>query len=115
LEQILVELVDIVEAIRYDRIRITDHADEEAQADGLTFDEIFFSILQGEIIEDYPTDRPYPICLIYGETFEGQPVHSVWGYNATNNWAVLITVYRPDPRRWLNWRIRRKEDDENAV
>lgn len=109
------ELDDIVEGIRHNRIRITDHADEEAQADRLTFDEIFFSVLQGEIIEDYPTDRPYPSCLIYGNTFAGQPVHSVWGYNQANGWAVLITVYRPDPGRWLNWRIRRKEDDDEAV
>ena len=62
-------LQDIVEAIRHDRIRITDHADEEAQADRLSFDEIFVSIFQGEIIEDYPDDKPYPSCLVYGETF----------------------------------------------
>ncbi|MCJ7583648.1 MAG: hypothetical protein MUO30_02605 [Anaerolineales bacterium] len=31
----------IVSAIRRKRIRITDHADEEAQADHLSFDEIF--------------------------------------------------------------------------
>ena len=56
---------DILSAIQEKRIRITDHADEEAQADTLTFDEIFFSVLQGEVIEDYPTDKPYPSCLIY--------------------------------------------------
>ena len=47
----------ILDAIQHNRIRITDHADEEAQADHLTFDEIFVSVWQGEIIEDYPTDR----------------------------------------------------------
>ena len=47
---------DIIEAIRANRIRITDHTDEEAHADNLTFEEIFFSVIQGEIIEDYPTD-----------------------------------------------------------
>lgn len=99
---------DIIEAIRNKRIRITDHADEEAQADHLTFDEIFFSVLQGEIIEEYPSDRPYPSCLIYGDSFQGEPIHSVWAYNAETRWAVLITVYRPDPRRWIDWRIRRK-------
>lgn len=65
----------IVEAIRTNRIRITDHADEEAYADQLSFDEIFFSVFQGEIIEDYPTDRPFPSCLIYGDTFSNKPVH----------------------------------------
>lgn len=99
---------DIIDAIRDSRIRITDHADEEAQADLLSFDEIFFSVLQGEIIEDQPSDKPYPSCLIYGESFTGEPIHSVWAYNPETKWAVLITVYRPDPERWIDWRTRRK-------
>jgi hypothetical protein len=56
---------DIIEAIRDKRVRIADHADEEAQADRLTLDEVYFSVFNGEIIEDYPNDRPYPSCLIY--------------------------------------------------
>ena len=98
---------DIIDAIRLDRLRITDHADEEAQADHLSFDEIFVSVHQGEIIESYPDDWPYPSCLIYGETFRSEPVHSVWAYNQENHWAVLVTVYRPDPERWIDWRTRR--------
>ena len=98
---------EIISAIQEKRIRITDHADEEAQTDTLTFDEIFLSVLQGEVIEDYPTDKPYPSCLIFGNNFEGEPIHSVWAYNSETKWAVLITVYRPDPSRWINWRERR--------
>ena len=52
---------DIIGAIHRNRIRITDHADEEAQVDHLSFDEIFTSVLQGEdrkIIENYPDDKP---------------------------------------------------------
>jgi len=102
------DITDIIDAIRANRVRITDHADEEAQADRLTFDEIYSSVLHGEIIEDYLTDKPYPSCLIYGQTFRGNPVHSVWAYNEQNRWTVLITVYRPDPNLWVNWRERRK-------
>jgi len=102
-----VEILDIVRAIQAGRIRITDHADEEAQDDNLNYDEIFFSVVQGEIIEQYGKDRPSPSCLVYGCTFEGEPVHSVWAYNEQTRWAVLITVYRPDPERWINWRKRR--------
>ena len=98
---------DIIGAIHRNRIRITDHADEEAQADHLSFDEIFTSVLQGEIIENYPDDKPYPSCLIYGKTFSREPVHSVWAYHQETQWAVLITLYRPDPARWLDWRTRR--------
>ncbi|MFE1748826.1 DUF4258 domain-containing protein [Coleofasciculus sp. H7-2] len=35
---------------------MTDHADEEAEDDQLLFDEIYFSVLYGEIIEHYPND-----------------------------------------------------------
>lgn len=100
---------EIIKATRQKSIRITDHADEESQADRLTFDEIFFSVLQGEIIEEYPADLPYPSCLIYGNSFNGIPIHSVWAYNQDSQWAVLITVYRPDPNRWIDWRKRRSE------
>ena len=102
------EIGDIIDAMRRNRIRITDHADEEAQADRLAFDEIFYSVLRGEIIEEYPADKPYPSCLIYGDSFSGEPIHSVWAYNAETKWAVLVTVYRPDPGRWVAWRTRRK-------
>jgi hypothetical protein len=106
-----VQIEDIVDAIRHSRIRITDHADEEAHADYLSFDEVFVSVFQGETIEQYPGDQPYPSCLIYGTTFTRAPVHSVWAYNENNRWAVLVTVYRPDPRRWVEWRTRRPKDD----
>ena len=98
----------IILAIRQNRVRITDHADEEAENDQLTFDEIYFSVLNGEIVEDYPNDKPYPSCLIYGKTFTGDPVHSVWAFNEQSQWAVLITVYRPDPDQWIEGRKRRK-------
>lgn len=44
---------------------------------------------------------------MYGNTFEAEPVHSVWAYNEANGVAVLITVYRPDPERWIDFRERR--------
>lgn len=47
---------DIIAAILANRVRITDHADEEAEDDQLLFDEIYFSVLYGEIIEHYPND-----------------------------------------------------------
>ena len=103
------DIRDIISAIRARRVRITDHADEEATAEGLVLDEIYTSVFQGEVIEDYPTDYPYPSSLIYGQTSHGHPTHSVWAYNEVGGYAVLITVYRPDPDLWINWRRRRTE------
>ncbi len=101
------EITAIQNAIQAGKIRITDHADEEAQNDKLSYNEIFFSVLTGRIIEDYPDDKPYPSCLIYGSTFKNEPVHSVWAYNKKTKWAVLVTVYRPDPSKWINWQRRK--------
>lgn len=98
----------IIEAIQAGRVRITDHADEEAQADQLSFDEIYFSVMHGEIIENYPESKPYPSCLVLGRTFGGDPVHSVWAFNRETCWAVLITTYRPDPTRWTDFKRRKK-------
>ncbi len=97
----------IVDAIRGKRIRITDHAVEEAVEDKLTLEEIYTSVMHGEIIENYPKDKPYPSCLVLGTSSQGAPIHSVWAYNIETQWAVLITVYRPDPKRWIEWRERR--------
>jgi len=75
----------------------------------LSYEEIFYSVRRGEIVEEYPTDTPYPSCLVYGQTMREEPIHSVWAYNRDNRWAVLITVYRPDPNRWIDWKERRNE------
>ena len=102
------DIEKLIDAIRENQVRITEHADEEAVSDSLTYEEVYFSVLKGRIIEDYPEDMPYPSCLVYGEIFSGEPVHSVWAYNADTGWAVLITVYRPDPEKWINWTQRKK-------
>ena len=91
------EIEELVDAIGANRIRVTDHADEEAISDDLKLDEVLTSILRGEMIEEYPTDRPYPSCLIYSRAPDGSHVHSVRGYNERNGWAVLITVYNLTP------------------
>jgi len=61
------EITTIIGAIQAGRVRITDHADEEAQADGVSIGQVFNSVTSGEIIEQYPNDTPYPSCLIYGQ------------------------------------------------
>jgi hypothetical protein len=103
----MTEKEEIVNAIMNEQFRITDHAYEEALSDNLTFEEVLTSVIHGEIIEQYPKDKPYPSCLIFGENFRREPIHSVWAYNRENSWAVVITVYRPDPERWIKFKTRR--------
>jgi hypothetical protein len=100
-----VDVQDIVDRIRYNRILITDHADEEAQGGHLSFDEILFSLLHGEMIQDYLSDKPCPSYLIYGDSLAGEPMHSVWLTITQLNghcWSLCT-----DPERWIDWHIRR--------
>ncbi len=102
------DIIKIIKAISSQRFRITAHARKEAAEDQLKFKEIYQSVESGMIIEDYPSDKPYPSCLIFGETSSGDAVHSVWAYNDETEYAVIVTVYRPDPDRWIDFRERRK-------
>ena len=104
----MIEIESIVESIKSNRVRITDHADEEASNDNLLFKEIFDSIPTGEIIEQYPDDKPYPSCLILSKSLKDEPIHSVWAYNQVTKASALITVYRPNPEQWIDWKIRRE-------
>ena len=103
------EIENIINAIQNSRVKVTDHADEEAFDDSLTYEEIYSSVIQGEVIEDYQNDKPFPSCLVLGRNFWGEPIHSVWAYKPENQWAVLITVYRPEPERWIDWKVRVKK------
>jgi len=65
-------------------------------------------IVNGEIIEVYPDDKPYQSCLINGTTNENRPIHIVCAYNEEDNLTVVITAYQPDPEKWINYRRRKQ-------
>jgi len=70
--------------------------------------EIYETIQEGEIIEDYPDDKPYPSCLIYGKTKGDRPLHIVCAYDQKDGIAFIVTAYQPNPDLWINFRERRK-------
>lgn len=106
------DIRNIIRAIDAKRHVVTDHADERSQDRQLETEDVFHSVRNGEIIENYPEDEPYPSCLIYGEDSTGEPIHSVWAYDEQRERAILITVYRPNPAIWIHGRERRKRDGD---
>jgi len=62
-------------------------------------DDVRHILAIGEMIEDYPTDTPYPSCLVLGRRGI-RPLHIVVAYNATDDETIVITVYEPDPTQW---------------
>ncbi|MBK6637208.1 MAG: DUF4258 domain-containing protein [Rhodocyclaceae bacterium] len=56
-------------------------------------------LAEGEIIAEYPDDRPHPSVLILG--FDGQrPIHIVVAQEASTACCVVVTVYPPDATLW---------------
>lgn len=99
-------LTDLVAAVQAHRVHITRHARKEAEADDVELRDVVFSIANGDVITSYQDDKPYPSCLILSWLDEATPIHSVWAYNAASQSAALITVYRPDPEQWRDWKTR---------
>jgi hypothetical protein len=57
-------------------------------------------IINGEIIESYPTDKPYPSFLALGY-FDGLALHVVYAKDEDSN-VIIITAYRPSLEKWQN-------------
>jgi len=94
-----------------DSIFYTRHAKFEMENEqfGRILDhEVYEAICGGEVIEEYPEDKPYPGALIFGRTTAGRPLHIVCAYNKEEDLAIIITVYHPNPDLWIEYRRRRE-------
>jgi len=70
--------------------------------------EVMDVIENGELIEDYPDDRPYPSCLMFG-VVNKRPLHVVVADNAVESTTIVITVYPPDSHTFMtDFKTRRK-------
>lgn len=101
------DLSKIQAAAKNRRHLLTEHAEDELVEDNLRLEDVVKSLMEGEIIEDYPDDFPFPSCLVYGKNERGEPIHSVWAFDDKKNLAILITTYRPDPQKWVDYKKRR--------
>jgi len=75
---------------------------------GIHMDDVKCALNNGEIIERYPDDYPYPGCLVVGHTIAHKPLHTVCGIGENELW--LITAYHPDAQEWdSGYKLRRGE------
>lgn len=71
--------------------------------------EVRETILAGEIIKEYPEDKPHPSVLILGFTRNRRPIHVVAAYVSGEDKAIVITAYEPKPDLWYELRRRKRE------
>jgi hypothetical protein len=102
-------LAELQRYFQQNRVLYTHHARREMRDEPfgrILEQEVYEAILSGETIEDYPDDTPYPSCLVFGRTRRGRAIHAVCAHVPEEESAVIITVYEPDPDRWIDFRRR---------
>ena len=85
---------------------LSDHADERLPIRNINKLEIRQAGVQANIIEYYPDDKYSPSCLLLGFTNVNRPLHILVSLD-DRDYVRVITVYEPDPAKWIDHARRR--------
>lgn len=83
------------------------HASRRMFQRNISSEDVERVISQGEVIEDYPDDSPLPSILLNGKSTTNNPLHVVVAINIDEKFLIIITVYEPNPVKWMNNYARR--------
>ncbi len=100
-------ITTIKQMVKDGKIRWTNHVIVRLFQRNITQEDIESALVNGEIIEEYENDYPYPSCLVYGINLNNKVIHVVCGLNEIELW--IITAYYPDNIKWENDLKTRKE------
>jgi len=93
--------------MKYKSIIFTGHSIQRIFEREIEPEDIEVSIENGEIIEEYLNDKPYPSFLIL-HYINGKPIHVVSSFDKDSETVYLITAYFPDISIWdETFKIRR--------
>ncbi len=74
------------------------HALERMFQRSITEEEVEQVVLEGQIIESYEDDQPYPSYFILNFV-SNKAIHVVFAKNEDSN-IIVITVYEPSSHKW---------------
>lgn len=96
-------------AIRNGQVEWQRHALERLLERGFSRQGVLSTLTVGEVIEEYPDDRPFPSALILG-WIDRRPLHVVVALDPVNSWAFVVTAYEPDLEHFEpDFKTRRKK------
>ena len=76
------------------QIRWSTHGLARMQERDISRNDVKRCISEGEAIEDYPEDYPYPSCLVFGRDEKNKVLHVVAGTDGIM--VYVITAYYPN-------------------
>ena len=101
---------EIKRLAKKDRLAFKNHAILRMHERKIYADEIKEALINGEIIEKYEQNLPFPSYLVLGFTSNGKFLHIVVAIDKKLDMLWVITVYIPSLDRWeVGFRSRRKK------
>jgi hypothetical protein len=91
----------IAQLVREDKYHYSSQAEERMAERGITDVQVKETILTGRVLETYTDDArgwSYLVLVVP----HGQPIHVQIGHNRYRGLAIIITLYVPEPPKWIN-------------
>lgn len=83
----------------FQRLVFRVHALERMFERRITAEDVRAVVSDGEVIQNYPEDKPYPSRLMLG--WRGtRPIHVVVAEDSEDGILIVVTAYEPDPIQW---------------
>ena len=102
------DIDELKDLIKTNKIQWRGHILIRMQQRGIKISDVINCISNGEIIEYYVSDYPFPSCLILGFTDNNIGIHVVCAVGEEYVW--MITTYYPDRDHWYeDLKVRRQQ------
>ena len=88
----------------------SQHAVDQSIKRGIDERELREAMSAPELVEDYPSAKYGPSCLLLGFTFAGRPLH-IHCSHASRELVKIITLYEPSSAIWLDFKHRRNRNE----
>jgi len=85
--------------VDYQTLVFSGHAVKQMFQRKISRDEVKVVLNEGEVIAEYPDDRPYPSYLML-RIVNQRPIHVVAAKDAETQTVYVITAYEPDLNLW---------------
>ncbi|MCQ2465391.1 MAG: DUF4258 domain-containing protein [Oscillospiraceae bacterium] len=103
----MINIEDLKKLNSAEHYAVTEHAKSRLAERRIKLKDVINCVENGEIIEQYETDKPLQSCLVLGLSIENKYLHVVVSHD--DEFIYLITAYYPNLNKWNpDYKTRRK-------